>query len=249
MSLQATMKIILVFFRSAKAFPALFPPREIIVLCCSKDPPSPAVFAYWKHPIGPPAEHKAPGAQAAQRRSFWGLQPQCLWRSLSPLGLIRGLHKENKGVKEIRENKPVSSSCHQDQTISCMSLSFCNSVYVLISQPHNHMSNSCFEQVWWATHPVQTASACFPSLTCCRLRGTNPQYSGLREKRGRHEGGRTAGNKQSTNTSLAPLQTDMTIQMLAVSRGLLNKPLCYFDNTLWWTSALVYSAMSMLVTD
>lgn len=116
------MKIILVFFRSAKTFPALFSPKEIIVLCCSKDPPSPAVFAYWKHPIGPPAEHKAPGAQAAQRRSFWGLQPQCLWRSLSPLGLIRGLHKENKGVKEIRENNPVSSSCHQDQTISCMSL-------------------------------------------------------------------------------------------------------------------------------
>lgn len=90
--------------RSAKTFPTLFPPKEIIFFCSSKDPPSPAVFAYWKHPIGPPAEHKAPGAQATQRRSFWGLQPQCLWRSLSPLGLIRGLHKENERVKEIREN-------------------------------------------------------------------------------------------------------------------------------------------------
>lgn len=99
-------------------------PKEIIFLCSSQDPPSPAVFAYWKHPIGPPAEHKAPGAQAAQRRSFLVLQPQCLWRSLFPRGLIHGLHKEKWGElkKGIKAKKSISSCFHRGSAkyMSCL---------------------------------------------------------------------------------------------------------------------------------
>lgn len=46
MSLYTSRKIILVLLMSAKTFPTLFPPKEIIFLCSNKDPPSPAVFAY-----------------------------------------------------------------------------------------------------------------------------------------------------------------------------------------------------------
>lgn len=136
-------------------------------LCSGQDPPSTAVFAYWKHPVGPPAEHKAPGAQAAPRRSSWGLQPQCLWRSLSPPGLCRGLQTErerSRGYKRITSHFPLLTAS------------------VWMRRRHNHMSNICLQQTWWLTHPVQTASACSPSPTCCRLRDTSPLCSSLRRK-------------------------------------------------------------------
>lgn len=66
---------------------------------------------------------------------------------------------------------------------------------------------------------------------------------GRRRKGGRHWGGDTVGNTQSTNTSLALLQTDMTMQMLAVSGGVLNSIYPYITFTLHCDNVMIAGAL------
>jgi len=116
----------------------------------------------------------------------------------------------------MRENK------HQDWTISCLSLFFDNFLFMFWQSSRIITSQTTgSKQLWWTTHPVQTASACFPSLICCHLRGTNPLCSGLKKRRSR-EKGEDVGTVSQWETRKAQTlpsflwQTDMIIKMLAV---------------------------------
>lgn len=69
------------------------------------------------------------------------------------------------------------------------------------------------------------------------------EEGGKEEKRGKTLGGGTVGNTQSTNTSLALLQTDMTMQMLAVSGGVLNSIYPYITFTLHCDNVMIAGAL------